>query len=149
MGKLKDEDLEFLKENEEELREYIGKKADYYIDSWRTGKGFNVGGFLTGVFWLGYRGMYGMVLLIIGLFFVLDIVCYSFMIEMMRGPGIILGIVLGMQGNTLFFYKAKKDILAGRVNKGGIIGAVIAGVLFGAYAWISVKMYDYFFYYYY
>lgn len=148
MGKLKDGDLEFLNENEEDIREYIGKKADYYINSWRTGKGFNVGGFFTGVFWLGYRGMYGMVLGIIGIFLLLDLVCYYYMVELARGPGLILGIVLGMQGNTLFYHKVKKDVIAGKKNKGGIIGAIIAVVMFLIYAWFSVELYEYFYYYY-
>ncbi len=38
---IKEEELEFIDENEEQIRAYVGKKADSYMDIWREGKKFN------------------------------------------------------------------------------------------------------------
>ncbi len=39
--KLKEEELQFIDENEEQIREYVGKKGEDYINIWREGKKFN------------------------------------------------------------------------------------------------------------
>lgn len=36
--KLKEEELQFIDENEEEIRKYVGKNAESYMNIWREGK---------------------------------------------------------------------------------------------------------------
>lgn len=39
--KLKEEELQFIDENEEEIRKYVGKNAKSYMNIWREGKKVN------------------------------------------------------------------------------------------------------------
>ena len=71
--KLKDEELEFIDENEEQIKSYVGKKADDYINIWREGKKFNPAALFLGMIWLGYRGMYKVIMYLIIAFILTDI----------------------------------------------------------------------------
>jgi hypothetical protein len=53
---------------ETEIRTFIGKNADYYLDSWRfaTPKtfGWNLSAYFFNLFWFGYRKMYSDMIMI-------------------------------------------------------------------------------------
>lgn len=129
--KLKVDELEFLNENEEQIKLYIGKGADNYIKKWKEGKKFNIAAFLFGIIWLGYRGMYKVILCILLILSLLDILVLFIEIDFVIFAGIIIELILGFFGNYLYFLQVKKDILIGkRPFLNGVIGIFLSSILF-------------------
>ncbi len=146
--KLKDEELEFIDENEEQIKVYVGKKADNYISIWKEGKKFNPAALFLGMIWLGYRGMYRIIMYLIVAFILTDILMIFLGIDLTRISGIVAGVILGIFGNYWYFLQVKKDILAGK-EKGldGGIGILISLLMLAGYVVFSVYVVDTFFYY--
>lgn len=146
--KLKDEELQFIDENEEEIRKYVGKNAESYMNIWREGKKFNPAALFLGVAWLGYRGMYKIIMYLLIAFVFIDILVIFLGIDLSRISGIIGGVILGMYGNYLYFLQVKKDILAGKEKciDGGV-GILLALVMLAGYVFFSIYVVDTFFYY--
>lgn len=104
----------------QEVRAFVGKKADYYLGKWNNPKnkgsnmGWNWAAFLAGMFWLGYRKMYKIVLIILGAFVAFDIVSYIInnpaMDKMNNTIGIVVAAVLGISGNYYYFKHTQKNI---------------------------------------
>lgn len=129
--KLKVDELEFLNENEEQIKLYIGKGADNYIKNWKEGKNFNIAAFFFGIMWLGYRGMYKVILCILLILSLLDILVLFIEIDFVIFAGIIIELVLGFFGNYLYFLQVKKDILVGKSPfLNGVIGIFLSSILF-------------------
>ncbi|MHD0319403.1 DUF2628 domain-containing protein [Fusobacterium sp. THCT1E2] len=146
--KLKDEELQFIDENEEEIRKYVGKNAESYMNIWREGKKFNPAALFLGVAWLGYRGMYKIIMYLLIAFVFIDILVIFLGIDLSRISGIVGGVILGMYGNYLYFLQVKKDILAGKEKciDGGV-GILLALVMLAGYVFFSIYVVDTFFYY--
>ncbi len=145
--KLKDEELEFIDENEEQIKSYVGKKADDYINIWREGKKFNPPAFL-GMIWLGYRGMYKVIMYLIIAFILTDILMIFIGIDLTRISGIVAGVILGIFGNYWYFLQVKKDILAGKEKcLDGGTGIILSLVMLAGYVLFSIYVIDSFFYY--
>lgn len=106
--KLKDEELEFIDENEEQIKSYVGKKADDYINIWREGKKFNPAALFLGMIWLGYRGMYKVIMYLIIAFILTDILMIFIGIDLTSISGIVAGVILGIFGNYWYFFTGKK-----------------------------------------
>ena len=97
--KLKEEELQFIDENEEQIREYVGKKGEDYINIWREGKKFNPAALFLGMIWLGYRGMYKIIMYLIIAFILTDILMIFLGIDLTRISGIVAGVILGTYGS--------------------------------------------------
>ena len=92
--KLKEE-LQFIDENEEEIRKYVGKNAESYMNIWREGKKVNPAALFLGVAWLGYRGMYKIIMYLLVAFVITDILMIFLRIDLSRISGIVGGVILG------------------------------------------------------
>lgn len=146
--KLKDEELEFIDENEEQIKVYVGKKADNYISIWKEGKKFNPAALFLGMIWLGYRGMYRIIMYLIVAFILTDILMIFLGIDLTRISGIAAGVILGTFGNYWYFLQVKKDILSGKEKcLDGGIGILISLLMLAGYVVFSVYVVDTFFYY--
>ncbi|CEG28695.1 DUF2628 domain-containing protein [Bacillus sp. B-jedd] len=103
-----------------EVRTFVGKKADYYLRKWNNPKnkgsnmGWNWAAFLAGMFWLGYRKMYKLVLIILGAFVVFDIISYIInnpaMDKINNTLGLVVAAILGISGNYHYYLHAQKNI---------------------------------------
>lgn len=100
------------------LKNYIGKNKDYYLNKWKLdseGKpsksiSMNWAGFFLTFFWAGYRKMYGIVLIFLGLFILLDIIVHLADLPINSSVGVVISVVFGLNGNQLYYDKAKKAI---------------------------------------
>lgn len=146
--KLKDEELEFIDENEEQIRAYVGKKADSYISIWREGKKFNPAALFLGMIWLGYRGMYKIIMYLIIAFILTDILMIFLRIDFTRISGIVASVILGTFGNYWYFLQVKKDILAGKEKCiDGWVGILLSMLMLAGYVVFSVYVVDTIFFY--
>lgn len=146
--KLKDEELEFIDENEEQIKSYVGKKADDYINIWREGKKFNPAALFLGMIWLVYRGMYKVIMYLIIAFILTDILMIFIGIDLTSISGIVAGVILGIFGNYWYFLQVKKDILAGKEKcLDGGTGIFLSLVMLAGYVLFSIYVIDSFFYY--
>ncbi|MDU1910588.1 DUF2628 domain-containing protein [Fusobacterium sp.] len=146
--KLKDEELKFIDENEEQIKVYVGKKADYYMGIWREGKKFNPAALFLGMIWLGYRGMYKIIMYLIIAFILTDILMIFLRIDLTRISGLVASVILGTFGNYWYFLQVKKDILAGKEKcLDGGIGVLLSLIMLAGYVFLSVYVIDAFFYY--
>lgn len=131
--KLKDEDLNFIDKNEEQIKVYVGEKADKYIKLWKEGNKFNLPAFLLGTIWLGYRGMYRNIMCVMIIMILKDICAFFIEIDL-RFLGIALPIFLGIIGNYLYFLQVKKDILAGKEKcLDGVAGIFLSLIILAGY----------------
>lgn len=146
--KLKEEELQFIDENEEEIRKYVGKNAESYMNIWREGKKVNPAALFLGVAWLGYRGMYKIIMYLLVAFVITDILMIFLRIDLSRISGIVGGVILGIYGSYWYFLQVKKDILAGKEKciDGGV-GVVLSLVMLAGYVLFSVYVVDTFLYY--
>lgn len=146
--KLKEEDLQFIEENEEQIKGYVGKKGEQYINIWREGKKFNPAALFLGVLWLGYRGMYKIIMYLLVAFVLTDILMIFLGIDLTRISGIVGGVILGIYGSYWYFLQVKKDILAGKEKcLDGGVGIVLSLVMLAGYVLFSIYVVDTFFYY--
>jgi len=97
------------------LRFFIGeKKQHYYIRKWSKGvNSWNWAAFFFSLFWLGYRKMYKQVLLIIGVFLVIDLAVTLLGIDNTI-PNSVIGLAsaftFGITGNNFYRLHALKKI---------------------------------------
>lgn len=91
------------------LRAFVGKNSDFYISKWKKAKdpskraGWNWAGFLVGVFWLGYRKIYKILFLLLGLFILIDMVQVFIGIDFTKGVSAGLAAAFGVGGNTFYY----------------------------------------------
>lgn len=148
------------------LENYVGKNSDYYFKKWKLGSdgqpskkmSWNWVAFFFPYFWAGYRKMYSTLLLVYGLFLGLDVIMLltnTYSLQMNTNIGVVVGVVLALNGNQLYFDKAKKHISkhkemdseskkkelqkAGGTSK---IGILYSALLFMLYLLISVFIID-------
>jgi len=94
----------------ETIRTFVGKNNDYFINKWEqsndpdTKAGWNWAGFLTGLFWLGYRKMYKLLFIYFGAFIVIDIVQILLNIDVNSAVGAAISASIGGFGNG-FYHK--------------------------------------------
>ena len=67
---------------ESDLMKFVGKKYPYYDAKWQKSKdnkpAWNFAAFFFSAFWLGYRKMYMPLAIMIGLFFLIDLILFLF-----------------------------------------------------------------------
>lgn len=116
MENLQPEMIQEFDEAQTEIRNFVGKNADYYLGKWNSAKdpdkraGWNWSAFLAGIFWLGYRKQYATVGLVIGLFIVIDIIQLVTNVDMNKGVGASLAGILGICGNSWYHKDMNKKI---------------------------------------
>lgn len=101
-----------------DLKKYVGKNNDYYLEKWRLSSGgittksisINWAGFFLTFFWAGYRKMYGIVLIVFGLFILLDVFAHIVDAPLYGYIGVLMSVFFGLIGNRMYYDKAKRDI---------------------------------------
>jgi hypothetical protein len=113
---------------EQELRAFVGRRADYYLGRWRValrggkGTGFNFVAFLFSSFWLPYRKMYRVTCIYYGATLAISFVV-GFVAAVVsengdppasldRILGIAAGAVVGACGNGWYLAHARRKIAA-------------------------------------
>lgn len=120
----KEEDTRYLEANLEEFTRRIGEKSPYYIQSFCKRDRFNLGSAVGGVLWLGYRGMFRELFLAYALIFLLDVVFLYLGMDVNMGP--IIGGILGMYGNYLYFKSLQRRIEDNKTEVRGAFGIMLA-----------------------
>ncbi len=112
---------------EPELRAFVGRKADYYLNAWypvlfasRGPLGFNVAGLVFSGLWLGYRKMYRVTFLFFAFVIVealLEWILFVVVLEKEEVPpalaglvGFVLSIVVAANGNRWYLSHARRVI---------------------------------------
>ncbi|KGP71578.1 DUF2628 domain-containing protein [Pontibacillus yanchengensis] len=127
---------------------FVGDNSDIYRDRWGLDKGYvrtvsiNFAALFLSLMWVSYRKMYTPLLVIVGIFFVLDAIVYGvgeglIYYDNLIGLGTALG--LGLFGNVLYYKEAKRKIAKLKEKKGALYKEDLAkaggpswlGVLFG------------------
>lgn len=107
-----------------ELATFVGSKAGYYLTRWKNGLtggfGFNWAAFFFAGFWLSYRKMYRLTVILFGsllLLSVVEAVVFELLLGYPETPGGIdlfvgigVGILCGSQGNAWYLRHAKQII---------------------------------------
>lgn len=128
------EDKNFLEENLEEMCERIGKKSEYYINSFCGSKNkYNIGSTVGGIFWLGYRGMFKELFITFSLIGILDYIIFKFGLEL--SLGIPIAVVFGLFGNYMYFKSLQRRVKnnRGEVHWGWGISLTISLMTFYVY----------------
>ncbi|MDV2685970.1 DUF2628 domain-containing protein [Alkalihalophilus lindianensis] len=116
---------EELGQKDDQLAVYVGKKySSYYEKKWakidekNNQTSWNFAAFFLSLFWLGYRKMYGNVLLIIGIFLVIDLFIFlvadpgneALMLRLNNSVGLGMAVTTGLFGNYMYRHHARKQI---------------------------------------
>src|SRR5215207_976016 len=123
-------------ETEEEVRAFVGPRADYYLKKWwldldssiGSGTGFNWAAFFLSGLWLPYRKMYRATLIFLGVFLLetlFEEIVYVGFLGRPEAPGalgrfvgLVAGIVCGGFGNAWYLSHAQKTI--GKMRSQGL-----------------------------
>lgn len=110
-------------EEEALWRMFIGAKADYYFRKWGFQQGtstkqlsWNWAAFFLGFFWAGYRKMYRIILIFIGVFLAVDVLTLVFNLDQNlvdlidRGIGMGTAVTFGFYGNYFYYVHTKRKI---------------------------------------
>jgi len=94
---------------------FIGeKKQNYYIRKWSKGlNSWNWAAFFFSLFWLGYRKMYNPIILILGIYLVIDLIVTILGIDdtvLNSYLGLAVGVTFGITGNNTYRLHAIKRI---------------------------------------
>ena len=140
---------------------FVDSRYHFYDQKWSMSSqpdmkvGWNWASFFVGLFWLGYRKMYREVLILIGLFFLIDFVIAMTGIYVLH---ILLPFViyfyLGMKGNALYYQHVRKKLaelqydhlsMEAYREHGGVsgTGVVVTILLLFAYAGISTVIFGF------
>ncbi len=119
--------------SENEWRSFIGGHADNFIYKWGKAKDpakcfhWNLSSFFAGFLWMGYRKMY------MELFILFLLLCpFVIISEIIQSPivdrliPIIIGVTLGLYGNTIYYNFAKRKIKLAK-EKGNLDLSIIGG----------------------
>lgn len=150
---------------------YVDSNYSFYKNKWEAmeRKGSSVSGnfaaFFLGVFWLGYRKMYKPLLIIVGIYLLLDFLVIkvfnyqysdSFIDPIDRIIGLITAIVLAIYGNTLYKQHVNKnvdkikaknltieqeEIIAKQKGGRSWLGVLLTAVIFFGYGIVSVLLF--------
>ncbi|MEL1135500.1 DUF2628 domain-containing protein [Desulfitobacterium sp. THU1] len=113
------DEQELLKREEQELlRLYIGKNADYYLRKWSkktapgTALSWNMAAFLFSALWVGYRQMYAYLVMLVGALLSADLI-YIFVLKMEPDVRItiLISCLMGAFGNALYYRFVQNKIL--------------------------------------
>ncbi len=111
----------------QELRVFVGRRADYYLGKWRealagtgTGTGFNLAAFFLSGIWLPYRKMYAIAFLLYGALIVESIAEELVFVGLLGHLEVPAGIdrlgsfvaaaVCGAYGNRWYLSRARREI---------------------------------------
>lgn len=102
-------------EDEELLRAYVGKKANYYLRKWEkfvegSYRSWNPASFFLSAFWLGYRKMYGYFIIYLVILSMEGIVSRIIVGHDTNFVSIILSLIVGLLGNHIYYFFAKRKI---------------------------------------
>lgn len=138
----------------ESWRCFVDTRYHYYADKWSNSSdpanhaGWNWASFFVGLFWLGYRKMFGILLMILAIYLVTDAIVYFTGIGFLNSviPFAIF-VYLGAKGNSLYYRHVSDKVAVIGSDKacyqyrkaGGGSGAGCLGslLLFVAYILIS------------
>jgi len=139
---------------QESWRLFVDTRYHYYADKWSKSTdpanhaGWNWASFFVGLFWLGYRKMFGVLLMILAIYFVTDALVYVTGLRFLNSiVSLSIFIYLGAKGNSLYYRFVRKKIeligpgkagyqyrKAGGASGLGCLGSLL---LFLAYIFIS------------
>lgn len=140
---------------------FVDTRYHFYDQKWSMSSqpdvkaGWNWASFFVGLFWLGYRKMYREVLILIGLFFLIDFVAaLTGIYALSNFIPFIIYFYLGIKGNALYYQhvrrklaELKDDNLSKQAYReyGGVsgVGVVVALLLLFAYAGISTTIFGF------
>ncbi|MFC0300893.1 DUF2628 domain-containing protein [Virgibacillus soli] len=122
-AEIKDKEL-FVHQFEEDVRLFVGKKADLYEIKWekaskKNGLSFNFAAFFFSLFWLGYRKMYKPIIFILLGFLGIDILLYflgyEYSMDLRADPidyaiQIGVSVLLGLYGNALYEKRVQQQV---------------------------------------
>ena len=129
---------------EEELRAFVGPRAERYLAMWQADLELGVcratknwAAFLFAPFWLAYRKMYRVLAIFLGIALFESVLeelileKFSFSTEagyvVTSGIGILFAVVCGVWGNKWYFSHAQRHIVRARIpgaNENGDCGAI-------------------------
>ena len=89
--------------SKKEMECFIGENSKFYLKKWNQKKRWNWAAFFGGMLWLGYRKMYLVATWIIVAFILFDVVQFILNIHTKNGLETIVGIVLGLSGNSFYY----------------------------------------------
>jgi Protein of unknown function (DUF2628) len=112
---------------EQEIRTFVGPKADYYLKKWRlalegsgSATGFNWAAFFLSGMWLAYRRMYRFAAIFFGIFLLeglIETVVYVGILGRPEAPmgfgrvlGFVASLVCGALANQWYFSHARETI---------------------------------------
>ena len=102
----------------DELKAYVGEKADYYLHQWRNPLYiFNWGAFFFTGAWMVYRKMYWQFLAVMGATVVVSLILQTLGISQAWIPSLALGLVCGYFGSKWYHYHALRVIRKTRLKK--------------------------------
>jgi hypothetical protein len=144
------EGLTLIVPTPEQLRTFVGPRADYYLRRWQRlaqepdkPLGFNWAAFWLGLFWLLYRKMYGVFWITVGV--VTGITVLESLVSRGDPPKMLDSIIalatatfLGTFGTHLYYIHARRRIASltadGRVDSQYLAGA-------GGVSWVGVSIF--------
>ncbi len=124
---------------------YVGeRKADFYATKWGKGRNtWNWAAFFLSLFWLGYRKMYGTLLVILSIYVVIDLTVVLLEVDSAvidSSIGLAMSIMLGIHGNQMYRNHAKRQVKKIKAKYGDKAEAMVSlrsGPSWGGF-WISV-----------
>jgi len=100
----------------DEVKLFVGESQAYYVKKWESAKnpyqksGWNWAAFFGGIFWLGYRKMYSIVLGLIGIFLLIDILQLFIKYDLSKSIASSTAAILGLLGNSFYYRHMHKKI---------------------------------------
>ncbi len=140
---------------------FVDTRYHFYDHKWSDASqpdvkaGWNWASFFVGMFWLGYRKMYRELLVLIGVFFLIDFVAaVTGLFFLSTLVPLILYFYLGMKGNALYYQHVRRKLaelqqedLSEEAYRehGGVsgVGVIVAILLLFFYVGISVSMFGF------
>ncbi len=102
----------------DELFRFVGEKFEYYRKKWEISDApekkisWNWAAFFLSIFWMGYRKMYGYVLIVNAMYLLVDLIFFLLpnSSHANNSIGIAINVVCGLWGNSMYYVFAKKRI---------------------------------------
>lgn len=146
---------------EEPWQAFVDTRYHFYDQKWSVASqpdvnaGWNWASFFVGLFWLGYRKMYRELLILIGVFFLIDFVAaVTSLFFLSTLLPLVLYFYLGMKGNALYYRHVRQKLAefqhddlsqADYRERGGVsgTGVVVAIILLLSYAGLSTIIFGF------
>lgn len=100
---------------EADLALFVEKNPNYYLKKWQKENSWNWSAFILAPFWLGYRKMYRVLLVLFGVIIVADAILRMVFGRIPGIPDLVAGFVTalfcGLRGNALYKKHAERQIV--------------------------------------